>query len=270
MASTTTADVRRTYVSTRQDSGAAAATINRELAAFKRIFSLAIQAGKLLHRPHIPMLRENNTRTGFFERHEFEAVRDKLPVHLRPIVTFAFLTGWRIRSEVLMLEWRHVDRRAGVIRLDPGSTKNRDGRVLPYRSIPELEALIEERWAAKSLLEASRKVIVASVFHHEGKPIRDFHKVWQRAAVAAGYPGRIPHDFRRTAVRNLVRAGVSEHTAMKITGHKTRSVFDRYDIVSESDLSGALDKLSAFHSTPTTTPATRGAIRVLRDRKIAK
>ena len=246
MASITTADVRN-YVRQRQEQNAAAATINRELAALKRMFSLAFQAAKLLHRPYVPMLRENNTRTGFFERHEFEAVLEKLPEHLRPIVTFAYLTGWRIRSEVLSLQWRQVDRRAGVIRLDPGTTKNHEGRVLPYRAIPELNSLIEEQWAAKGKLEARRRKIVTSIFHRDGRPIRDFHKIWQRAATDAGYPSRIPHDFRRTAVRNLVRAGVSEHTAMKITGHKTRSVFDRYDIVSESDLAGALGRLGAFH-----------------------
>jgi integrase len=107
---------------------------------------------------------------------------------------------------------------------------------------------LRRQWAAKGRLEAKRRKIITSVFHRDGRPIRDFHKVLQRAALAAGYPGRILHDFRRTAVRNLVRAGVSEHTAMKITGHKTRSVFDRYDIVSEGDLAGALDKLATFHS----------------------
>jgi integrase len=212
------------------------------------MFSLAVQAAKLLLRPHIPMLRENNTRTGFFERTEFEAVRSELPDYLRPVVTFAYLTGWRVRSEVSSLEWRNVDRRAGVIRLDPGTTKNREGRVLPYRAIKELDDLIEAQWKAKSALETSRRTIIPSVFHRDGEPIGDFHLVWQRAAKAAGYPHRIPHDFRRTAVRNLVRAGVSEHTAMKITGHKTRSVFDRYDIVTETDMVGALDRLSSFHA----------------------
>jgi len=247
MATITTTDVR-TYVKERQESSAAAATINRELAALKRMFSLSIQAGKLLHRPHIPMLRENNTRTGFFERAEFEAIRSELPEHLRPVVTFAYLTGWRVRSEVSSLEWCNVDRREGVIRLDAGKTKNREGRVLPYRAIRELDVLIETQWNAKIAIEGSRRAIIPRVFHRDGQPIGDFHLIWQRAAKAAGFPDRIPHDFRRTAVRNLVRAGVSEHTAMKITGHKTRSVFDRYDIVTESDLAGALDQLSSFHS----------------------
>jgi integrase len=267
MASITTSDVRN-YVRVRQDENAAAATINRELAALKRMFSLAVQAGKLLHRPHIPMLRENNTRTGFFEPHEFESVLSKLPEHLKPVVTFAYLTGWRVRSEVLSLEWRNVDRRTGVIRLDPGTTKNHEGRVLPYRAIHDLEALIEEQWAAKVRLETTRRAIIGFVFHHDGRPIRDFHEVWQRAALAAGYPSRIPHDFRRTAVRNLVRAGVSEHTAMKLTGHKTRSIFDRYDIVSESDLAGALDRLAVFHGEQPKTAASSGQVTTFARRRV--
>ena len=109
MASLTTSHVRA-YVDARQAAGAANASINRELAALKRMFNLAIAAGTLLHRPHIPMLAEDNTRSGFFERQEFEDVRSHLPTELRTVATFAYFTGWRIRSEVLPLEWRQVDR----------------------------------------------------------------------------------------------------------------------------------------------------------------
>ena len=105
MASITTADVR-SYTACRQEAGAANATVNRELAVLKRAFRLAVQGGKLLHQPHIPMLHEDNVRTGFFEREEFEDVRDKLPEKLQGIVTFGYLTGWRIPSEILPLIWR--------------------------------------------------------------------------------------------------------------------------------------------------------------------
>ena len=73
----------------------------------------------------------------------------------------------------------------------------------------------------------------------DGKVIKSFRKAWLAACRAAGYPARIPHDFRRTAVRNLIRAGIPETVAMSMTGHKTRSVFMRYDIVSEGDLDSA-------------------------------
>ena len=79
--------------------------------------------------------------------------------------------------------------------------------------------------------------------------IRDFRKVWKNACAAAGVPGRIPHDLRRTAVRNLERAGVPRSVAMQLTGHKTESVYRRYAIVSESDLAEGTAKLAALHGT---------------------
>ena len=134
----------------------------------------------------------------------------------------------------LTLERRHVDLEAGTLRLDPGATKNDDGRIV-YLT-PGLERRLGR--------------IVPYVFPHRGKgrragqPRRDFRKAWLRAARAAGVPGMLRHDFRRTAVRNLVNAGVAERVAMEITGHKTRSVFDRYHIVSPADLQEAARKLT--------------------------
>ncbi len=244
MVGITTADVR-TFIAQRQAAGASNAEINRELAILKRSFTLAVQAGKLMTRPHVPMLAENNVRKGFFERQEFEDVRAHLPADLQGVVTFAFLTGWRVASEVLSLEWRQVDRGAGTVRLDPGTTKNAEGRLFPYGDmLPELRDLIESQYKTKQETERTQGAVVARVFHRNGAPIRDFRSAWRSACEAAGVPGRIPHDFRRTAVRNLVRAGVSERTAMQLTGHKTRSVFDRYDIVNEADLREAVSKLA--------------------------
>jgi integrase len=137
LASITTADVRA-YTVHRLEAGAASATINRELAILKRAFRLAELAGTVLHRPHVAMLAEDNTRTGFFERDEFDAVRAALPDHLHGVVTFAYLTGWRVPSEVLTLRWKQIDRRAKTVRLEPGTTKNRDARTFPYRALPEL------------------------------------------------------------------------------------------------------------------------------------
>jgi integrase len=110
------------------------AEINRELALLKRMFTLAVQAGKLLHRPHIPLLREDNVRKGFFESDQLAAVVAHLPSEIRPLILFAAITGWRIASEVLPLQWRQVDFDAGEVRLDPGTTKNREGRVFPFTS----------------------------------------------------------------------------------------------------------------------------------------
>ena len=130
----TTADVRA-YIAHRQKEGAANASINLELANLKRLFTLAIQSGRLLHRPYIPMLREDNVRKGFFEREQFDAVRRHLKPPLDHAVTLAYYTGWRTASEILTLQWHQIDRAAGVIRLEPGTTKNREGRTFQYREL---------------------------------------------------------------------------------------------------------------------------------------
>jgi integrase len=220
--------------------------INRELTTLKRAFSLAIQAGKLITKPHIPLLQEDNVRTGFFEPEQYVSVIAHLPTHLRPVITFAYVTGWRIPSEVLTLEWRQIDFAAGEVRLDPGQSKNREGRLFPFT--PELRSLLEAQCAMTVKLAPTRGII-RWVFHRLGRRITKFPKSWRDACVAAGCPGRIPHDLRRTAVRNLVRAGVPESVAMKLTGHKTRSVFERYNIVSDGDLRDAVTKLAARSGT---------------------
>ena len=254
MASLTTADIRR-YVAERQEKGYANATINRELSALKRMFTLAVQAGKLLQRPHIPMLAEDNVRQGFFERAQFEAVRNHLAPLYQALVTLAYYTGWRLNSELLRLEWRQIDRTACVIRLEPGTTKNRDGRTFLYAALDEVQAAVDGLWARHEALE-QQGILTPLVFcRRRGQRVHTFWKRWQTACAAAGCPGRIPHDFRRTAVRNLNRAGVPETIAMKITGHKTRSVFDRYDITSEEDLAEASRKLSLLTGTITGTIA---------------
>ena len=222
--------------------------INRELTTLKRIFNLARQNGKLVQVPHIPMLKERNVRTGFFEREQLERVLDLLPPAVRPAVQFAYITGWRIPSEVLPLQWRHVDFEARVVRLDPHTTKNDEGRTFPFTDA--LQHLLEAQKAVHDRLKAE-EVLCPWVFHRTGKKVKGkritrFTKAWRKACEKAGTPGRIPHDLRRTAIRNLVRAGIPERVAMQLTGHKTRSVFERYNIVSECDLVEAATKLNAM------------------------
>ena len=235
MAGITTVDVRR-YTEQRRAAGAKNATVNRELAALKRMFTLARRAGTLVTSPHVPMLVENNTRKGFFEREQFDAVRSHLAPALQAVVTFAYLTGWRGPSEVLPLQWAQVDLVAGILRLEPGTTKNRDARVFPFDALPELDGLLRSQRVVTDAIEKASGKIIPWVFHREGKPIRKYQRAWKSACVAAGCPGLIPHDFRRTAVRNMSRAGLPDTVSMKLTGHKTRSVFDRYNVVAESDL----------------------------------
>jgi integrase len=234
-----TADVRK-FILLRQEEKASNAEINRELAALRRSFTLAIETGKLFSRPHIPMLRERNVRTGFFEREQFESVRRHLPEPIQAVISFAYITGWRIRSEVLPLQWRNVDFEAGRVMLDAGTTKNDQARTFPFTS--DLRVLLEEQKAKADELK-QKGTICPWVFNRDGLRIKTFRRSWKTACRLAGVPGRIPHDFRRTAVRNLVRAGIPERVAMTMTGHKTRAVFERYNIVSEGDLDMAARKL---------------------------
>ncbi len=233
----------RAYTQARHAEGAANATINRELAALKRMFSLAIQARRISHRPYIPMLREDNARRGFFEPDAFAALLPHLSPAVQPVIRFAYVTGWRIQSEVLPLEWRQVDFMGGDIRLDPGTTKNRDGRV--FQMTTTLRALLVSQRAATDRVQRDG-TICPWVFHRRGRPIRSFRGESRRACAAAGLPGRIPHDLRRTAIRNMVRGGMPERLAMRLSGHRTRAVFDRYDIVSDRDLRTAATLLDAY------------------------
>jgi len=243
MTQITTADVQR-YVQAQQAAGAANASINRDLAALKRMYTLAIQGRKLLIRPHIPMLQENNARQGFFERQPFEDVRRHLPEHLRGLVTLAYYFGWRVTSEVLTLQWPQIDRTVGTIRLEPRTTKNKGGRTVAYREIDELREVIEAQWQRHLALRLEGTICPWVFEHKGGRPIKSYRRSWLTACRRAGVPGRVPHDFRRTAVRNLERAGVPRKVAMAMVGHKTESVYRRYDIVTESDLHDAAAKLN--------------------------
>ena len=245
-----TVDVRA-FTARRQAAGASNAAINRELIILKRMCSLAMQAGTLMVRPYIPLLKEANIRTGFFEREQFECVQRHLPAHLRGIVAFAYSTGWRTPSEILPLEWRGVDLKTGEVRLDPGITKNGEARTFPLTR--ELRRVLEDQQTMAEELKRERGLIARYVFcYTDGKKAGQritesgFNKGWRKARLAAGCPGRIPHDFRRTAVRNLVRAGVPERVAMQLTGHKTRAIFERYNITSPTDLREAAQRLDAY------------------------
>jgi len=150
-----------------------------------RALRLAYQNNRLVRAPSMPRrLKEAAPREGFFGREQFLAVRKHLPADLAAAVTISYTFGWRMRSEVLTLQRRHLDLRASTLRLDPGTTKNDEG-----------------------------------------------------------LDGRVENDARR-AVRNMVNASVPERVAMKISGHKTRAVFDRYHIVSPADLQEAARRIA--------------------------
>ncbi|HVO09991.1 MAG TPA: site-specific integrase [Vicinamibacteria bacterium] len=259
------------YVAHRLREKAANGTVNRELTALKTAFKLAQRSFRVGRVPYITMLREAAPRSGFVERDQHEAILAALPADLRPVLEVAYITGWRVDSEILTREWRHVDLAGGWLRLEPGETKNGQGREFPLT--PELRAVLEAQRKATDAVEKATDTVVPLVFHRNGKRIVSFRRSWAAACVAAGLghdirkPDRkdtagnvvrrgvllrrvvhlIPHDYRRTAVRNLERAGVPRSTAMKLVGHKTESVYRRYAIVDAAMLKEGAEKLAAFH-----------------------
>lgn len=231
------------YIEDRLSEGAAHATINRELSALKRMFNLGARQHppKVSQAPYVPMLKENNVRKGFFEHSEFLALREALPDYLKGFVTFGYKVGWRI-SEIEGLTWAQVDRHLGIVRLEPGETKNDEGRTVYLDD--ELKGIFSEQWEARK----KGKALLPYVFpNREGTDcVKRFDKAWRTACTDAKIGNRLFHDLRRTAVRNMVRAGIPERVAMMISGHKTRSVFDRYNIVNDSDLRLASQKQQTY------------------------
>lgn len=233
----------RSYIVDRQDEGAANATIQIELAILKRAFNLAVQAGTLPHRPHIPSIQIDNARQGFLSAADVDRICGNLPDELAPLVRFAFLTGWRA-GEVFPLQWSQVDFTVGVVRLEPGTTKNRHGRSFPFRALPALAELLEGQQQHTRQIERETNQVIPWVFHRSGKQIKSIRIAWKKACVAAGVPDALFHDLRRSAVVNLERAGVPRSVSMKLTGHLTESIFRRYAIVDSAALAEGVEKLA--------------------------
>jgi len=251
------------YVDARQQEGAKNATINREIAAFKRMFRLGHQSTppKVLRMPAFPHLKENNVRKGFLDDNQYRVLVDGAELWFRALVECGRTYGWRV-SELLNLRVAQVDLQQRAIRLEPGTTKNADGREVFMTDT--VHAMLTACTAGK---KAEDHVFTRS----NGKPVLSFRGTWERECTRAGvgrlvcahcgetasdtakcskcgfkgtrYTGLIFHDLRRTAARNLRRAGIGETVIMKIGGWRTRSVFERYAIVSRNDIADAMRKL---------------------------
>ena len=216
------------------------ATINREVEMLRRAYALAVEGRKLAKAPVFPRgLTEANARRGFFERGDFLAVLKHInDIDVRDFLDWFYWTGMR-PGEIRSLTWDDLDKETWMLRLHESGAKTGEGRALPLTG--ELRAIIQRR--------IKRRLLgVVNIFHRDGHKMGEYRKTWKTACKAAGVSGRIPYDLRRTAVRNMVRAGVPERTAMAVSGHKTRSVFDRYNIVDEDDLREAQKATEAYVS----------------------
>jgi len=224
------------YVDRRQEEHASNATINRELACLKRMYRLAYQASpqRVPSVPHFPHVKENNVRQGFVTPEQFARLVAHCPdLWLRAMLETAYNYGWRV-SELLNLRVGQVDLLNRTIRLDPGTTKNREGREVTIESGALLQLL-------RHCVEGKRPDDY--VFTRGIKPIRDFRKSWSNLCTAAGVPALLFQDLRRSAARNLRAAGVPEEIIMRIAGWKTSNVFKRYAIVDRADVRAALQQL---------------------------
>lgn len=234
------------YQVRRKGEGAAPSTINKELAALHRAFVLAKRRGLVGSVPSFQRLTENNARQGFFEWEDVAKVQKHLPHYMKLIPVVMYYTGWR-GGEILSRRWADVDFNAGELTLWVGEGKDRRiGRTFPL--IEPLRAVLKEQRAMVDLFERTTKTKIAWLFPKPGgTQLKGFKKSWRLACEAAGVTGT-PHDFRRTAVRNLELAGVPRKAAMAMIGHKTESIYQRYAIADQRMMKVGAEMMTAFFS----------------------
>jgi integrase len=236
-------DLKR-YIQTLRERGKKKATINRSTQLLGQAYRLA---GKTVGTgPRIVKLSEaDNVRRGFLDPEDFEQFVIFLPDDIQDFVRWGFVTGWR-KSTISRLEWTMFDMRARMMDVPGTITKNGEPLKIALRGA--LAEIIDRRWATRTYKRKDGTTAISNlVFYRErGLPVADFDKAWKKATEAAGLGKILFHDLRRSAVRNLRREGIDETVAMKWTGHRTQSIFKRYNIVDERDLENAVDRLNAY------------------------
>jgi integrase len=234
-----TSDHLQSYIRERLAAKAATSTVNHELTVLKAMFNHGAKADppKILRVPRFPeKLREPNPRSGFVTDEQYAVLQAKCKYGwLRALLAVAYNFGFR-KGELLGLRVSQIHLKARTIHLLPGTTKNDQGRAV---------VMTDEVFKLVSECIKDKKPGDAVFTWANGKPVTDFRRTWRTVAKNAGMPGLYLHDMRRTAVRNMVRAGISKHVAKRISGHTTDSIFDRYDITDETDLADAARKLEA-------------------------
>jgi integrase len=230
-ASAIDADAVRAFIRTRQNDGVGNACINNSLSLLRRMFSIAHREGRLLTVPHVELLKPPPARKGFLKPKNFQRLTNKLPRHLRPLITFLFYCGVRV-GEARQVQWSSVDLRKAFIVLQEGETKNDEQRIVPIPNV--LVAMLETAKKKEGVVFDSTNL----------------RKAWDAATAACGLKGLIVHDLRRSAIRNMMLAGAQQVEAMKISGHRTATVFQRYNIVDEAQTRSVMQRVEKFMPPP--------------------
>ena len=244
-----TTDLMDKYREKRKGEGRSDATANRELSILRTSFHNARKRTppKVLVVPYFPIVAETNIRKGFLTDEQYDKLRDELPAELKGLFVTGYITGLR-RGEITAIQWPQVDFEAGLITLAKGETKNDEPRSVPILDGDMRDLLVaakkerDEKWPSSPW-----------VFSRQGERIVDFRWAWDEACKRAGVPDLNFHDLRRTAVRNMRRAGIPQVIRMKISGHKTDSMERRYNIVDSEDLQMAKELLQNRRRTPENT-----------------
>jgi integrase len=229
------------------------------------MLSLAHEDGKIQAKPKIHLLKAGNPRKGFLPRAEFDNLLSHTPTNLKPLITFLYYCGVRL-GEAKQIEWSQVNLGEALIRLEGEQTKNSEPRTVP---LPDVLVTMLKRLPKKE----------GTVFD-----ATNLRKAWHKACVAAElgtftevegksdprYNGLIIHDLRRSAIKNLMKAGVNEKVAMSISGHKTRDVFDRYHIVDTDDVVEAMRRVQQIAPTTNLVPNGEKTVKNSRRGKLHK